>query len=98
MTMEKRIKKTLFLLLFSLIGPNNCKDKKKKEKRKALVSTKFLGKKTLKNQGLRRDWGKSRETSEENHRGGRGGHYSWHQGGIKGRIRKFLLVAIRRLE
>jgi hypothetical protein len=56
MTMEKRIKKTLFLLLFSLIRPNNCKDKKKKkEKRKALVSTKFLGKKPLKNQGLRRD-------------------------------------------
>jgi hypothetical protein len=51
----------------------------------------------LKNQGLRRDWGNSREKSEENHRRG-GAHYSWHQGGIKGRIRKFWFVAIQRLE
>jgi hypothetical protein len=56
MTMEKGIKKTLFLLLFFLsLDPTIAKTKKKKEKRKALVSTKFLGKKPLKNQGLRRD-------------------------------------------
>jgi len=96
--MEKGIKKTLFLLLFFLsLDPTIAKTKKKKEKRKALVSTKFLGKKPLKNQGLRRDWGNSREKSEENHRRG-GAHYSWHQGGIKGRIRKFWFVAIQRLE
>jgi hypothetical protein len=55
MTMEKRIKKTLFLLLFSLIGPNNCKDKKKKGKEKSFSFHQILRKKPLKNQGLRRD-------------------------------------------
>jgi hypothetical protein len=49
MTMEKRIKKTLFLLLFSLIRPNNCKDRKKKKKgkEKSFSFHQILRKKTI---------------------------------------------------
>jgi hypothetical protein len=61
--MEKRIKKTLFLLLFSLIGPNNCKDKKKKGKEKSFSFHQILRKKNIEKSRIKE---RLREIKREN--------------------------------